>query len=142
MAVRLHRFGPGPRGEIDGSVRGLPFSTVCHSPCDQQVAVLDRVFLVAAPELMPSPDFTLDEYDRAVTITVKPGLRSVRFAGFGVTVAGAVLVPLGVLVLATAGDRTGGVAAGGTMMGVGGASLATGIGLLLAGRTRVDIDGE
>jgi hypothetical protein len=142
MAVRLHRLGPGPKGEVDGSIRGVPFSTVCDSPCDQAVDARGQVFLVAAPELMPSPEFTLDDYEGRVTVDVTPGRRSVRFAGFGVTVAGAILVPLGILVLSTASDRPGGVAGGATVIGAGAASLATGIALLLAGRTRVSIEGR
>jgi hypothetical protein len=140
--VRLHRLGPGPQGEIDGSVRGMPFSTVCHAPCDRVVDARGQTFLVAAPELMPSRDFTLDDYEGPVTIAVRPGRRSVRFAGFGVTVAGAILVPLGILVLSTAGQRQGGVAGGASLIGVGGASLGTGIALLLVGRTRVAIEGR
>lgn len=137
--VQLHRLGPGPQGEVAGSLRGVPFHTVCTSPCDRVVEARQHTFFVAAPDIVPSSEFTLDAYERETTIHVRPGRRVVRNAGMGMMIAGALLVPVGILVLATVPSRDGGEIAGGTVTGVGSASLVAGIALLVVGRTRVDV---
>jgi hypothetical protein len=142
MPVQLYRLDPDADEQVEGRIHGVPFSTVCTSPCDQVVDARGQTFIVAAPKVWPSPEFTLDDYADSVAVRVRPGRRGVRLAGFATTVIGALLVPTGILLLATADDRTSQVAAGAASLAVAGASLGAGITLLVLGRTRIRFDGR
>jgi hypothetical protein len=100
----------------------------------------NQAYFVAGRQVMPSRPFTLEEYDDEVTLRVRPGRRKIRFAGFGLTVAGAIMVPGGTLLAAGFDGGKGVKATGYTLIGVGLASLVAGIVLLVRGRTLVDID--
>lgn len=140
--VELFRIEPSAAPEETvGTIEGFPYVRVCVAPCEQSLRnVSNDAYFVAGPQIMPSRPFTLVEYDERVTLRVRPGPKRVRFAGFGLTVAGAILVPGGALLAAGFSDNTGARATGFSLIGVGVGSLVAGIVLLVRGRTLIDLD--
>lgn len=142
--LELFRVDPSATSEDTiGTLNGLPYVRVCASPCEQPVRTRSgEAFFVAGREVMPSQPFTLDEYDDTVKIKVRPGPKKMRYAGFGLTVTGAIFVPGGILLAAGFDAGKGVDAAGYSLIGVGVASMAVGIYLIVRGRTLVDVEGR
>lgn len=138
--LELFRVDPQAGNEAVGQIDGIPFVRVCKSPCSEPIDAREGdEFFVAGPDLMPSRRFYLDEYDDELRLDVRPGPKPIRFAGFGLTVAGALLIPAGILMSVAAPWGKAGDAAGYASIGVGGASIVGGIVLLLRGRTKVEL---
>ena len=137
--LELFRLDPMGKGKAVGSMGGVPYNRLCRDPCETRVGVDpgDRLF-VAGANVMPSKPFSLDGASE-VELRVRPGPKAIRFAGFGLTVSGALLVPAGGLLVGAVGKGPGPDIAGFTLIGVGVVSLAVGIGLLIRGRTLVDV---
>jgi hypothetical protein len=135
--LELFRVDPEAGDDAVGTIAGLPYTRVCSDPCPERVHLEegDELF-VAGPRIMPSKTFTLDEDPYELVMQVRSGPKSIRFAGFGLTVSGAILIPGGGL-LVGAFEGRGPDIAGFTLIGVGVAALAAGIGLLIRGRTLV-----
>lgn len=135
--LELFRLDPRAGDEAVGTIGGIPYTRVCVDPCPERVELeaTDELF-VAGPNTMPSRTFTLDEEPYELELHVRPGPRSIRFAGFGLTVSGAILVPGGGLLVGAFQNRNLDIA-GFTLIGVGVVALAAGIGLLIRGRTLV-----
>jgi hypothetical protein len=142
--LELFRIDPNARGgDVVGTYNGLEYVRVCAAPCDRPVAGRSGdAYFVAGRDVMPSRPFTLDEYDDAALLRVRPGPKKLRYAGFGLTVGGAILVPGGTLLVAGFDAGKGVDAAGYALIGVGLASLTAGIVLLVRGRTLVEIEGR
>jgi hypothetical protein len=132
---------PSAGAEAVGTFEGMPFTPVCTDPCELRVRLHpeDELF-VAGPKLMPSRSFQVDPEATRVELRVRPGLKAIRFAGFGLTVGGAILIPGGGLLVGAVDRGRGPDIAGYTLIGVGVVSLAIGIALIVRGRTLVQVE--
>jgi hypothetical protein len=103
-----------------GTIGGIPYVRVCVDACAYPIEIdPGDEFFVAGAAVMPSRSFMLDELGSEVHLSVRPGPRRIRFAGFGLTVAGAILVPGGALLAAGVGGGPGIKAGGYAVIGVG-----------------------
>jgi hypothetical protein len=136
--LELFRLDPNAESEAVGRFDGIPYTRVCTDPCERRVELrADDQLFVAGPRLMPSKTFTLDTAANELDLHVRPGPKPIRFAGFGLTVSGAILIPGGGLIVGAIDRGRGPEIAGYTLIGVGVAALAVGIALLIRGRTLV-----
>ena len=136
--LELFRLDPNAESEAVGRFDGIPYTRVCIDPCERRVELRpDDQLFVAGPRLMPSKLFTLDSAANELDLHVRPGPKRIRFAGFGLTVSGAILIPGGGLIVGAIDRGRGPEIAGYTLIGVGIVALAVGIGLLIRGRTLV-----
>jgi hypothetical protein len=137
--LELFRIDPTGTTESAGTIGGVPYTRVCRDPCDDRVEVNPHdEFFVAGARLMPSKTFALEGASE-VELRVRPGPKPIRFAGFGLTVSGALLIPAGGLLVGAVDRGKGPDIAGFTLIGVGVVALAVGIGLLVRGRTLVNV---
>lgn len=139
--LELFRIDPEAGDRSVGTIEGLPYVRVCVAPCTAPVQLDEGAYFVAGPKVMPSRPFMLDEHvDRpALRLHVRPGPRAIRFAGFGLIVSGAILVPGGGLLVGAVERDPGSDIAGYVLIGTGVVALATGIALVIRGRTLVRV---
>jgi hypothetical protein len=139
--LELFRLDPTAESEAVGRFDGIPYTRVCTDPCELRVRLhADDELFVAGRKLMPSRSFRIDPAATRVTLRVRPGPKALRFAGFGLTVGGAILVPGGGLLVGAIDRGRGPDIAGYTLIAVGAVSLAIGIALIVRGRTVVQVD--
>ncbi len=135
---RLELFELGVRPEhADGTLMGRPFQRLCTAPCDTALDVRsDAELFIGGPGMMPSKRFSVDPTRSTITIDVRRGSKALRTGGLAATVLGAVAIPGGIAWLVqpdAAHSRPGGF----TLLGLGVASLALGIVLIVRSRTRL-----
>lgn len=137
--LELLYLDPEAEARSVGTLNGVPFVRVCTAPCTDPVSLEPGEYFVAGPKVMPSRPFVLDDpaARRTLRLHVRPGPRAIRFAGFGLVVGGALLVPGGGLLVGAVKQDPASDIAGYVFIGTGVAALAAGIALLLRGRTLV-----
>src|SRR5690606_2705091 len=120
---------------------GVPYVRVCRAPCREPVDLEHGEYFVAGKTMMPSRAFELQQRPgyHAMRLEVRPGPRAIRFAGFGLIVSGAILVPGGGLLVGAVHRDPGSDIAGFVLIGTGVVALATGIALVIRGRTLVRV---
>jgi hypothetical protein len=127
--------------------------TVCFSPCDRLVDTSGgQVFTVAGDNVNESLPFTLSTDTGVARVKVRPGRRSLTFAGLAVTSLGAAAAAAGMALtlsglahqnvqgqLMTGSGSSALVPLGGTAIGLGVGALIAGMVLVFQGRTTLEL---
>ena len=157
---RIQLVGSALVTDADGNAVAVPqqiTSEVCHSPCDAQVDPSSS-YEIAGTNVVASEPFTLAA-GRANRLDVRTGSAREHRAGFLLMIGGIAPISVGLALIIDAvvegvpamadqtvrsaiGDRQSSYyTAGGVVLGVGVAALATGVVLLAVSRTKVIVDG-
>lgn len=127
----------------------VPSRPVCQSPCDRVIdGSRGQQYFIGGADIPESSSFKLRDHSADTTIGVSPGSRGMRTAGYwlisiGATgvAAGAVMLPVSIALSdGPIGSTDGGLIGGAVSLGAGAAVLASGIVLMVVGRTTVDVD--
>lgn len=130
--------------------------TACMSPCDKTIdGSRGQRFYVEGDGVTSAGGFSLADREKDVDVNVDPGSKPLRVGGVFVTitgasamVVGALLIPLGYTLTSTFRDihghdveieNTGLKVAGGITLGIGAATLAGGIAMIVKSKTSIEL---
>jgi hypothetical protein len=165
-AVRLHVESPQPalvysHQTAYGAVNGYGFvvdaaTPVCSSPCDKVLDSMNGQTYTAGGDFVPSSPFSLAGTRGDMELSVKPGSKRLRTAGFWLTYSGLILTVVGgslaltgALISSdtttnadgtTSGSSMGWLTPTGAAVGIGGvAMLVGGIVAIVSSKTKIDL---
>lgn len=154
--VRVHIDSPEPvglyeqfstsLGQTSGRLQIVGYgSLLCTSPCDRLIDGRDeRKFTIQSDEVPRSDAFTFTGRGGDVTVKVDPGEDGTLLAGQLIIAPGIAAAFVGgiLLTIGISNDSSGTLPVGGVVFGAGAGVILTGVALIVAGSTEVEITPE